>query len=532
MALNCKGPGNIERLTVIGGHRRPGGLRGQGLKSYGGSAVSTRLKITGVDVFSAGNFHGSAETDVIEYLDRSGGIYKKLVVEDNKITGAVMFGDTADGPSFFNMLQEGRDISARRSSLLFDQSVLGNSGHSGINRASAMADDTIVCGCNGTTKKTIVDAIIKDGCTTRKAVTACTKAGGSCGGCVGLVEQLLASVLGTAFDASTKKESICGCTKLSHEQVKDEIRNQHLTSVHETMEVLLWKGEGCHICRPAINYFIGMIWPLEAEDDRYSRVVNEKMHANIQKDGTYSVIPRVFGGETDADYLIRLGEVAKKYAIQTIKITGGQRIGLYGVRKEDLVAVWRDLDMPCGFAYGKALRTVKTCVGSQWCRFGTQDSTAMGIRLEKIFDRSWYPAKTKLAASGCPRNCAEATIKDLGVVGVEGGWEIYVGGSAGSTIRKGDLLFTVDSHEEAIKYASRFVQYYREHAKFMERTYGFVERIGIDVLRGILVDDSLGICVQLEKRMQEAVDAYEDPWKEAEAPAYPFQFEESTPIEM
>jgi nitrite reductase (NADH) large subunit len=511
-------------------------ITGQGLKSYGGSEVSTRLKITGVDVFSAGNFQSTPESDVIEYQDRAGGIYKKLVLEDNKITGAVMFGDTADGPIFFNMLQEGRDVSVRRSSLLFDQSHLGDSGHSGINHISAMTDDTIVCGCNGTTKKSIVKAITKEGCITRKEVTACTKAGGSCGGCVGLVEQLLASVLGTAFDASKQKESICGCTKLTHEEVKDEIRDQHLTGVHETMQALLWKGEGCHVCRPAINYYIGMIWPLEAVDDRFSRVVNEKMHANIQKDGSYSVIPRVFGGEADADYLIRMGEVAKKYNIKTIKITGGQRIGLYGVKKEDLVAVWRDLDMSSGFAYGKALRTVKTCVGSEWCRFGTQNSTAMGIRLEKIFDRSWYPAKTKLAASGCPRNCAEATIKDLGVVGVEGGWEIYVGGNGGVKVRACDLLCLVKTDDEVVEIAKAYLQHYRETGRHNERCAPWLERLGLDRVRQAVVED-----IDSRQSLVERMDLYlstltADPWherlKDEAQPGRMMQFNEYAPIEI
>jgi len=511
-------------------------ITGQGLKSYEGSAVSTKLKVSGVDVFSAGDFQGSPDADVIEYLDRSGGIYKKLVLEDNKIAGSVMFGDTADGPNFFRMLQEGRDISGQRSTLLFGSSVLGDSGHSGIDLASAMTPDTIVCGCNGVTKQVITDAIVKDGCTTRKEVTACTKAAGSCGGCGGLVDQILASVLGTAFDAAIQEEPICGCTDLTHEQVRDAIRQKHLTMVRETMHVLDWKGEGCHICRPAINYYIGMCWPLEAEDDRYSRVVNEKMHANIQKDGTYSVIPRIHGGEVGADALIRLGEVARKYNVKTIKITGGQRIGLYGIKKEDLVSVWRDLDMPSGFAYGKALRTVKTCVGSEWCRFGTQNSTALGIRLEKIFDRSWYPAKTKLAASGCPRNCAEATIKDLGVVGVEGGWEIYVGGNGGVKVRASDLLCLVESDDEVVEIAKAYLQYYRETGKHNERTAPWLERIGLEKVKQVVVEDT-----DSRKALVERMDLYlstltTDPWqerlKDEKKPGEMTQFNEYTPIEI
>jgi len=511
-------------------------ITGQGLKSYGGSVVSTKLKVSGVDVFSAGDFQGSPEADVIEYLDRSGGMYKKLVLEDNKVAGAVIFGDTADGPNFFRMLQEGRDVSGQRSSLLFGNSVLGDSGHSGINQASAMVSDSIVCGCNGVTKQVITDAIVKEGCTTRKEVTACTKASGSCGGCAGLVEQILASVLGTAFDASIQEEPICGCTDLTHEQVRDAIRVKHLTMVRETMNVLDWKGEGCHICRPAINYYVGMVWPLEAEDDRFSRVVNEKMHANIQKDGTYSVIPRIYGGGANADDLILLGEVAKKFDIQTIKITGGQRIGLYGVKKEDLVSVWRDLDMPSGFAYGKALRTVKTCVGSEWCRFGTQDSTAMGVQLEKTFERSWYPAKTKLAVSGCPRNCAEATIKDLGIVGVEGGWEIYVGGNGGVKVRAGDLLCLVKSDDEVVEITKAYLQYYRETGKHNERTAPWLERIGLDKVKRVVVDDREG-----RKSLVERMDLYlstltADPWRERlkdeKRPGEMAQFNEYTPIDI
>jgi nitrite reductase (NADH) large subunit len=511
-------------------------ITGQGLKSYQGSAVSTKLKVSGVDVFSAGDFQGSPEADVIEYLDRSGGMYKKLVLENNRIAGTVMFGDTADGPNFFRMLQEGRDISGQRSTLLFGSSALGDSGHSGIDQASRMSPETVVCGCNGVTKQVITNAIVKEGCTTRKEVTACTKAAGSCGGCAGLVDQILASVLGTSFDASVQEEPVCSCTDLTHEQLREAIRQKHLTMVRETMHVLEWKGEGCHICRPAINYYIGMCWPLEAEDDRYSRVVNEKMHANIQKDGTYSVIPRIHGGEVRADDLIRIGEVARKYHVRTIKITGGQRIGLYGIKKEDLVSVWRDLDMPSGFAYGKALRTVKTCVGSEWCRFGTQNSTAMGIRLEKTFERSWYPAKTKLAASGCPRNCAEATIKDLGVVGVEGGWEIYVGGNGGVKVRAGDLLCMVKTDDEVVDITKAYLQYYRETGRHNERTAPWLERMGLAKVRQAVVDD-------LNKRREliERMDLYlstlkTDPWeermKDERQSGEMVQYREYTPIEI
>jgi len=488
-------------------------ITGQGLKAYQGSVVSTKLKVSGVDVFSAGDFMSTPGADVLELMDKVGGVYKKLVLEDDKIKGVVMFGDTADGPTFFQWMQDGKDVSEQRSSLLFSASGLGDSGHSGIDLVSEMSDETIVCGCNGVSKKDVVDAIVTQGLTTRKEITACTKAAGSCGGCAGLVDQLLASTLGTAF-VESDHEPICGCTDLNHEQVKEQIKNKKMTMVREVMNVLDWKGEGCQVCRPAINYYIGMIWPEDSEDDRTSRIANEKMHANIQKDGTYSVIPRVYGGDTDADTLIRMGQVAKKYDIKTIKITGGQRIGLYGVKKDDLAAVWSDLDMPCGYAYGKALRTVKTCVGSEWCRFGTQDSTSLGIHLEKELDRIWFPAKVKLAVSGCPRNCAEATIKDFGIIGVDGGWEIQTGGNGGVHVVATEMLCLVETAQEVEEIAKAYLQHYRETGRHNERCAKWQKRLGLESIKALVVDD-----IESRKALVTRLNIYlagqaRDPWLE------------------
>ncbi|GAV21130.1 nitrite reductase (NADH) large subunit [Mariprofundus micogutta] len=510
-------------------------ITGQGLKSYAGSEVSTKLKISGVDVFSAGDFMGGPGADIIELMDKVGGVYKKIVLEDDRIKGVVMFGDTGDGPTFFQWMQDGKDVSELRSTLLFSASGLGDSGHSGIDQATAMADDTIVCGCNGVSKKDVVDAIVKEGLTTRKEVTACTKAAGSCGGCAGLIDQILVSTLGTAF-VESEHEPICGCTELNHEQVKEQIRNKKLTMVREVMSVLDWKEEGCQVCRPALNYYIGMIWPEDSEDDRTSRIANEKMHANIQKDGTYSVIPRVYGGDTDADTLIRMGQVAKKYDVKTIKITGGQRIGLYGIKKDDLASVWRDLDMPCGYAYGKALRTVKTCVGSEWCRFGTQDSTSLGIHLEKQLDRIWFPAKVKLAVSGCPRNCAEATIKDFGIIGVDGGWEIQTGGNGGVHVEATELLCLVETADEVEQIAKAYLQHYRETGRHNERCAPWQRRVGLESIKALVVDD-----LESRKTLAERLDIYlagqaRDPWLEriADDAAMPEQkvFNEYRTIEI
>ena len=509
-------------------------ITGQGLKTYQGSVVSTKLKISGVDVFSAGDFMGTPGADVIELMDKVGGVYKKIVLEDDRIKGVVMFGDTADGPTFFQWMQDGKDVSEQRSTMLFSASGLGDAGHSGEDLASAMADDTVVCGCNGVTKKDVVDAIVKEGLSTRKEITACTKAAGSCGGCAGLVDQILASTLGTAF-VESEHDPICGCTDMNHEQVKEQIKAKKLTMVREVMSVLDWEGEGCHVCRPAINYYIGMIWPEDSEDDRTSRIANEKMHANIQKDGTFSVIPRIYGGETTPDDLMKIATVAKKYHVPTVKITGGQRIDLLGVKKEDLTAIWKDLDMPSGYAYGKALRTVKTCVGSEWCRFGTQNSTALGIHLEKQLERVWFPAKVKLGVSGCPRNCAEATIKDIGIVGVEGGWEISTGGNGGVHVVATELLCLVETAEEVEDICKAYLQHYRETGRHNERCAPWQQRVGLETIKAAVVDD-LENRQALKARLQIYLDTQDqDPWAariEDAAQGKTKTFSEYTPIDI
>ena len=275
------------------------------------------------------------------------------------------------------------------------------------------------------------------------------------------------------------------------------------------------------------------MWADEFVDERDARFVNDRVHANIQRDGTFSVVPQMKGGVTSVDQLRRIADVAEKHQIPMIKLTGGQRIDLLGIPKEKLPEVWADLDMPSGYAYGKSFRTVKTCVGKEFCRFGTGDSTKLGIDIESRFQGIESPAKMKLAVSGCPRNCAESLVKDVGVVAIEGGrWEIYIGGAAGAHIRKGDLLTTVDTPEEVIELSGRFMQYYRENAKWLERTYAFVPRIGLEKIRAIVVDDSEGIADGLDARMAETIAAYRDPWKEGAQPATPGQFRTALPLEV
>jgi nitrite reductase (NADH) large subunit len=324
----------------------------------------------------------------------------------------------------------------------------------------------------------------------------------------------LEHTLGDKFDAAAQKTSLCGCTSLSRDEVVAEIKEKGLTNIKEVMNVLGWKNEeGCTKCRPAVNYYLGVIYMDEYKDERDSRLVNEKMHANIQKDGTYTVIPRMYGGVTTAQDLKKIGEVAEKYNVPLVKLTGGQRIGLFGVKKEDLPNIWEDLDMPSGYAYGKTLRTVKTCVGAQFCRYGTQDSMALGIELEKKFERLDTPHKVKMGVSACPRNCSEAGIKDFGVVGIDGGWEIYVGGNGGVDLRAGDHFITVKTQEEVMETAGAFLQYYRETATYLERTSKWLERVGLVHVKEVLANAETR--KSLNERLDKTMEKYIEPWNEA-----------------
>ncbi len=487
-----------------------------GYARYEGSVTSTKLKVTGIDLFSAGDFMGGEGTEEIVMKDAGHGVYKKLVLKDNRIVGTVLYGDTVDGAWYFQLMKDGTDVSEMRDTLMFGQHHLGDSGHGGENAAVAMSDDMEVCGCNGVCKGEIVEAITKKGLFTLDEVRAHTKASASCGSCTGLVEQILAATVGGDYDASPKEKPLCPCTDFTHQQVREAIRERHLTRMDEVMRALDWRtGDGCPTCRPALNYYLISTWPAEAQDDPASRFINERVHANIQKDGTYSVVPRIWGGVTTPAELRAIAEVAEKYQVPTVKITGGQRIDLLGVRKEDLPAMWADLNAAgfvSGHAYGKALRTVKTCVGSEWCRFGTQDSTTLGIELEKITWGSWMPHKFKMAVSGCPRNCAEATIKDFGVVCVDSGYELHIGGNGGVKVRATDLLTKVATPEEVIEYCCAFIQLYREEGWYLERTAPWVERVGLNYVKQRINEDDEGRRALYQRFLESQKYAQEDPW--------------------
>lgn len=485
-----------------------------GIGVYKGSVTSTKLKVTGIDLFSAGDFMGSDDAEEILLHDAVGGVYKKLVIKDDTIIGAVLYGDTTDGAWYFQLLRDKKPIHEIRDHLMFGQDSLGNTGHQGQDKVSAMTDEMEVCGCNGVCKGTIVKAIQAQGLFTLDDVKKHTKAGSSCGSCTGLVEQILASTLGGGYAPPSSSKAVCGCTDFNHEEVRDEIRKHKYLSIQAAMKGMGWKTpNGCATCRPALNYYLISTWPHEAKDDPQSRFINERVHANIQKDGTYSVVPRMYGGVTSPDQLRKIADVADKYKVPMVKVTGGQRIDLLGVKKEDLTNMWADLDMPSGYAYGKSIRTVKTCVGSEFCRFGTQNSTQLGIDIEKAFDHMWAPHKVKFAVSGCPRNCAESGIKDVGVIGVDSGWEIYVGGNGGIKTEVAQFLCKVKTAEEVIEYSGAFIQLYREEARYLDRTVHWVERVGLDYVKKRILEDAEGRKAAYE-RLLYALQGAVDPWAE------------------
>mgnify|MGYP005810497091 CR=1 FL=1 len=506
-------------------------ITGTAASDYVPAVTGTRLKVTGIDMFSAGDFIGDDASDEIVFRDASRGVHKRLVVRNDRLIGAVLYGDARDAAWYFDLLRSGADIADIRDTLVFGPVVVGDDAGAGV---ESLPDTAEVCGCNGVSKGRILKAIQEHGLTTLDAVRSRTKASASCGSCACQVESLLKHAVGAAFSAAPAVKPVCRCTTLGHDAVRTALREHGLKSIPAVMRTLGWTTpDGCASCRPALNYYLLCAWPGEYVDDSRSRFVNERMHANIQKDGTYSVVPRMWGGVTTAAELRAIADVVEKHAIPTVKVTGGQRIDLLGVRKEQLPEVWRDLNaagMVSGHAYGKALRTVKTCVGSEWCRFGTQDSTAMGIALERMTWGSWTPHKTKMAVSGCPRNCAEATIKDFGAIATESGWDLHVGGNGGIKVRVTDLLAKVMTGAEVLEWAGAFMQLYREEAWYLERTAPWIERIGIEHVRTRLSDPTARAALHA-RFLESQRYAQQDPWAERAAGADAHEFRPLATVE-
>ncbi|MEH6456731.1 MAG: nitrite reductase large subunit NirB [Cocleimonas sp.] len=500
----------FEQAKVAANH-----LAELGYGRYEGTVTSTMLKVTGISLFSAGDFNGDEDTEELLFTDFASGTYKKLILRDNIIIGVCLYGDTLDGSWYFQMMKDGTNISDFRDSILFGQAHLGDAGHGDETRIAAMADNAEICGCNGVCKSEIVNAITEKKLFTLDDVRAHTKASASCGSCTGLVESLLAHTVGGDYSQAPSKKPLCTCTELTHEEVRTAIRKLGLKDHDDVRRSLNWKTEdGCSVCRQATNYYL--LCEIPGYNDPESRFINERAHGNIQKDGTYSVVPRMFGGMCTPKDLRAIADVADKFKVPEMKVTGGQRIDMFGIKKEDLPLVWKDLSeagFVSGHAYGKAMRTCKTCIGDSWCRMGTQDSTSLGIKLEELTWGSWMPHKYKLAVSGCPRNCAEATIKDFGVVCVDSGYEIHVGGNGGIKVRVTDFLIKLDTEEEVLEYCAAFSQFYREDAHYLERTAPWIERVGLDKIKAAVLDDEANRKALYERFVVSQKPAQIDPWK-------------------
>ncbi|GAB38373.1 nitrite reductase large subunit [Gordonia sputi NBRC 100414] len=494
--------------------------------AYHGSRTSTKLKVAGVDVAQMGvKAPEHADDEYLQFYEPRHGVYKTVVIRENKLVGATLVGDVSKVSFLMQAFDQGTELPDERISLMFD--IGTPDAATGVEELS---DDAQVCNCNGVDKATIVGCVA-GGTTSVAGVMAATRAGKGCGSCKGLVAQVVEWAAGDAVTEDPSANWYVPAIPYEKPELMRLIRELKLYSVRSVFAALAPDGKEDANSKMGLSSLLEMMWGSDFIDERAERFINDRVHANIQRDGTFSVVPQMKGGVTNVEQLRKIADVAEKYDVPLIKLTGGQRIDLLGLRKEDLPNVWADLDMPSGYAYGKSFRTVKTCVGSDFCRFGVGDSTALGIALEERYQGIAGPAKMKLAVTGCPRNCAEALCKDFGVVAIDGGkWEIYVGGAAGAHIRKGDLLATVDSADEVMTLAGRFLQYYRESAKWLERTYAWVPRYGIEKIRAVVVDDAEGIAQQLDSNMQRSVDAYRDPWQDGKQPATPGQFRSALPL--
>jgi nitrite reductase [NAD(P)H] large subunit len=510
-------------------------LNGDKTATFVHNDTPTKLKVTGIDLFSLGDFADGDDRQEIVLRDASAGVYKRLIIKDNRIIGTVLFGETADGAWFNDLKKKQTDISEMRETLIFGQAYQGGTPLDPTAAVAALPDDAEICGCNGVCKSKITGAIKEKGLTSLDDVRAHTKASASCGSCTGLVEQLMTLTLGDSYNP-TAVQPMCKCTSLGHDDVRRLIKAKSLKSIDAVMQELEWKTScGCAKCRPALNYYLVCDWPGEYADDYQSRFINERAHANIQKDGTYSVVPRMWGGVTNAKELRAIADVVDKFEIPAVKVTGGQRIDMLGIKKEDLPAVWADLGKAgfvSGHAYAKGLRTVKTCVGTDWCRFGTQDSTGFGVRIEKFMWGSWTPAKVKMAVSGCPRNCAEATCKDVGVICVDSGYEIHFAGAAGLDIKGTEVLGLVKTEDEALEVIVALVQMYREQARYLERIYKWTKRIGIAEIRRQVLDDREKRKAYFDRFVFSQKFAQVDPWSERVSGVHKHEFRPMATVAM
>jgi nitrite reductase (NADH) large subunit len=473
--------------------------------AYGGSVPSAKLKVAGIDLVCAGEAVGEYEAVV---TDAATGVYRKLTVRDGRVVGTVLLGDTRGAESLVAAVRA-HDLVDNPLQALADASLAG---------PADLPDSAQICDCNGVCKGQLVAAVMDGGCATPREVMAVTRAGTGCGSCRPAVFEIVAAATGGLSD---EPAYLCPCRKQTRERLAGRIRDEGMQSVSEVASAC-GTGRECGVCKPALAYLVSEVCANTHREERDARFINDRVHANIQRDGTFSVVPRMYGGVTTPAELRRIADVAEKYEVPLVKVTGGQRLDLLGVRKQDLPDIWRELDMPSGHAYAKAVRTVKTCVGTEFCRFGLGDAIGLGIEMEKLWEGLHTPHKVKSGVSGCPRNCAEATVKDIGCVAVEGGWQVRAGGAAGGNVREADILATVETRGEALRVATTFLQYYRENADYKERTYDFIPRVGLEKVREIVLGEQTGAA--LRERLRIAKAAVKDPWLERDDPYHPRQF--------
>ncbi len=495
-----------------------------GLKelTYEGTTLATKLKVMGIELFSAGDFLAEDPSmEVVAYEDHAFGVYKKLVVHNNRLIGSILIGDSRDSGRFLKLIRDEERLGDKRQNLLFETppAVAGSPED-----VMSLPDDETICGCIGVTKGQIVCAVKENNLKSLAGVKKCTKASTGCGTCAGTVEDIMRAVNGGELEEVA--DVLCECVPFPQEKLRNIVQTQKLKSVQEILDVY-GNGVGCQVCKPALSYVIDEVWCGEHTEDRSARFINDRVHANIQKDGTFSVIPRMRGGLTNPNELRKIADVADKYKVKLVKVTGSQRLDLLGVKKADLPKIWDELGMPCGHAYTKAVRMVKSCVGAEFCRYGTQNSMQVGVDLEKELEGLYTPGKLKMGVVGCPRNCAEATVKDIGLIGIEGGWQVVIGGAAGKVVRAADILVTVSTTEEAFEAAKLFFQYYRENGKYGERTYDFVERLGLEKVRRETILANKEIQDAILNRLEKSKANTVDPWVvEAKRPATSMQFDE------
>jgi nitrite reductase (NADH) large subunit len=485
-----------------------------GTLEFTGSDMSTKLKLNGVDVASIGDPHASTKGSLVyTYQNGVDGVYKRLVVsEDNsKLLGAVLVGDASGYPTLLQYYLNGIDLPANPDALIIpsrsDESVgLG---------PDALPASAQICSCYDVTKGDICSSI-ESGCTTMGALKDDTKAATGCGGCTALLKSVLDSELTKAgIEVNT---DICEHFAYTRQDLFSLIMVEEIKTFGDLIHSH-GKGKGCEICKQAVGSILASVWNefILKSDHASLQDTNDRFLANTQKDGTYSVVPRMTGGEVTPDMLIALGTTAKKYGLYT-KVTGGQRVDLFGARMDQLPLIWKELidaGFESGHAYGKSLRTVKSCVGSTWCRFGLHDSVGLAVELENRYKGLRSPHKIKFAVSGCTRECAEAQSKDIGVIAVEGGWNLYVCGNGGMKPRHGDLFATNLDKETLIKYIDRILSFYVRTADKLQRTSVWMENMegGLDYLKSVVIDDKLELCQQLEDQMDNVVATYQCEWK-------------------